>query len=264
MGDGEGNAVEERYQYRADLEETALPEILHTIATHRVPGVMTAENENVVKHVYVDGGAVIFASSSDRGDSLGEYLLRTEQIDRGEFETAMEERESSDRRLGEVLIDRGTHSPAEMHLAIQEQIRAIVWTLFSWRRGSVRFRVGPFEDDEMVRIHIPLPQVILEGVREMPDAKDLVGRLGRRQTVFEPSWRTEQLIEAAVKRQEMELLRMVDGERTLYDLCTTGPYSAGENARLLYAFHILQLIERGTERHGTGRVTIRYPSGSTE
>ena len=43
---------------------------------------------------------------------------------------------------------------------------------------------------------------------------------------------------------EIALLALVDGRRTLRDLITMGPGDLGSNAKLLYAFWVLRLIER--------------------
>ena len=36
----------------------------------------------------------------------------------------------------------------------------------------------------------------------------------------------------------------MDGRRTLYEVCTEGPFSAAENAKLMYAFHVLRMVGR--------------------
>jgi two-component system, OmpR family, response regulator len=254
---------EKRYQYRGDLQQTALPEMLHTIDLHRVPGVIEARHGSVVKKVYVRDGAVTYASSSDPGDTLGAYLQRVGHISREQYEATMRLRKEGDRRHGELLIDEGVLAPEQLYGALQEQVRSIVWGLFSWREGEVTFSIGDFAEEHMIRIHLPMRQVILQGIKRVPDAKSLVGRLGRKEAVFEPTWRTEELVEAALTAQELELLKMVDGKRVLYELCTEGPFAPAENARLLYAFRVLRLIRRRepqTPSSGVVKIRFRNPS----
>lgn len=245
------------YQYRGDLAETALPEMLYTIYMHRVPGVIEARHGEVLKRIFVRDGAVIHASSSDLEDSLGSFLRREKKLTENEFSETMTARKDSDKRYGEVLIEEDVLTPAELYDAIQDQIRSIVWSLFGWNQGEVTFSIGAFEETNIIRIHLPLRQVILEGIKRAPDAKALVARLGRKETVFRSTWSPETLIEAALNREELELLRMVDGERTLYQLCTKGPHSPAENARLLYAFFILRLIRR-SNGSSSGVVKIKF------
>ncbi|MCG8457676.1 MAG: hypothetical protein MI919_15480, partial [Holophagales bacterium] len=105
------------------------------------------------------------------------------------------------------------------------------------------FRIGEVDDPLMIKIHLPMRQVIVRGIKKAQDARALVGRLGKKATVFAPTYCAEDLIEVALVGEEYELLRLVDGERSLYEICSSGPYKVSENARLLYAFRVIRLIE---------------------
>jgi hypothetical protein len=245
-------------QYRGDLAETALPEMFAMIHRALVPGVVEATRDGVQKRVFLRDGYVLFATSDDRADSLGEFVLRTGLISpAGALELA-KLREASPRRLGELLVERRLLSPAHVREAIRQQISAIVWSLFGWDRGEVTFRIGDFEEPNLVRIDLPLRQVILRGIHHVADAKRLVARLGRKDTQYEPCWRAEDLIELALDGEEFKLLSLVNGKRSLYELCTQGPASPAENGKTLYAFRVLQLIRERGDEAGSGGVRIKF------
>src|SRR5215208_3081673 len=132
-------SVESSFQYRGDLAQTALPEILSTIDRFQVPGVIEASRGGVVKRVYIKEGSVVHASSSDRDDSLGSYLSRSGALTPELFAETMRERERTQQRYGALLIERGTLAPRQVYEAIRQQIEAIVWSLFEWQEGSVTF-----------------------------------------------------------------------------------------------------------------------------
>ena len=91
----------------------------------------------------------------------------------------------------------------------------------------------------------------------------LIARIGRKETVLEPHFRLEDLIEIGLETEEYLLLKMVNGKRTLYELCSKGPKSAPENAKILYAFKVLRLIGRhGSEGRKAGRVKVRLRATS--
>jgi hypothetical protein len=233
------------FQFRGELAETGLPEILHSIDRFQVPGVIAAEREGVVKEVYIKEGRVVHASSSDLEDSLGTHLLRAGRLSQEVFDETMRLRGESDRRYGVLLIEEGVLAPGEVYRAVREQVEGIVWSLFGWEDGAVTFSIGEFpHGGGRVHIDLPMSQVILQGIKRAPNARALVARLGRRETVFEPAYDTDPLIEIGLERREYDLLRLVDGRRTLYDVCTEGPLAAADNAKLMYAFHVLQLIRR--------------------
>jgi hypothetical protein len=238
------SAAENNFQYRGDLAQTELPEILHTIDRFQVPGVIEAQRQGVTKRVFIKEGNVVHAASSDREDSLGRYLELAGALSPAQFEATMRERERTQKRYGVVVIEHGLLSPAEVNKAIRKQIEAIVWSLFYWQDGSVSFSIGDYHEPDEVRIQLPMRQVILQGIKRAPNAKAVVARLGRKETVFEPCYQPGELIELAIDSDEYRLLKLVDGRRTLYEMCTQGPGTAAENGKVLYAFQVLQLIRR--------------------
>jgi Domain of unknown function (DUF4388) len=258
--------VENTFQYRGDLAQTALPEILHTIDRFQVPGVIEAQREGTIKRVFIKEGNVFHASSNDREDSLGRYLEASGLLTHQQFEDTMRERERTKRKYGVLLMELRMLSPGEIYRAIRKQIEAIVWSLFYWQDGSVSFSIGDFREPDSVRIQLPMRQAILHGIKRAPNAKAMVARLGRKETVFEPCYRVEELIDIAMEADEYSLLQMVDGRRTLFEICTQGPQSAAESGKVLYAFQVLQLIRRAVPgsdpalppRRDTSAIKIRF------
>lgn len=255
--------AENDYQYRGDLAETALPEILNTIERFQVPGVIEAERDGVVKKVFIKEGCVVHATSSDRNDSLGTFLLRSGRVTPEVYAETMRVRERSEKRYGVLLVEARHLSPDEVYEAIRQHIEAIVWSLFYWQHGSVTFAIGEPPADEQVRIQLPMRQVVLKGIKRAPNAKALVGRLGKRETIFAPCFQAEGLIELALEADDYRLLSLVDGRRSLYEICTKGPLSAADNAKLMYAFYVLQLIRRApVEENGAVATPRRERSGA--
>jgi hypothetical protein len=238
------------FQYRGDLRQTPLPEMLYTIGQSRVAGTVEVSRDGIVKRISVRGGSVVHVGSSDRNDSLGVYLRRSGRLTPEVFVDTMRERAESDRRYGVVLVERGLFSPAEVHDAIRDQMANILWGLFGWEEGEVGFAIDDVDDTQMVRMDLPMPRVILEGIRRAPNPRTLLARLGRKETVFEPCFSTEELLDAGLDAEEYKLLILVNGRRSLYELCTAGPHLPADNAKLVYAFQVLQLIRKSETAGG--------------
>jgi len=232
-----------KFEYRASLRDTMLPEMLFTVHRFRVAGVVEATHGQTTKKVVLQDGQVIHAASNDRDDSLGEYLRRSGKLTDEDFERVAQARAAGQKRFGVLLIELGLLTPREVYETIQAHIEAIVWSLFYWQDGEVVFTVGEVQG-ERVRIQLPLRRVILEGIKRAPNAKPLVERLGKRSTIFEKSFQWEDLIEIGLDANEYRLLTAVGDNKTLYDLCSMEPLNAAENAKLLYAFHVLHLVRR--------------------
>jgi hypothetical protein len=235
--------MDSNFQYRGDLAETALPEILYTIDRFQVPGVIAASRGGIVKQVFIREGRVVHATSSDRDDSLGSFLQKSGVLTAEAYQETMRERERTNKRYGALLVENGVLSPSEIYSGIRKQIESIVWSLFYWQDGEVTFSIGDFRETDAVRIQLPMCQVVFQGIKRAPNAKTLVSRLGRKETLFEPCYRTEELIETALESADMKLLSLVNGKRTLYDICTQGPHSPAENGKVLYALQVLRLVK---------------------
>lgn len=226
--------------YQTDLSQTPLPEILVTIHRYKAPGTIDCRRGSELKEIFVDGGHIVFASSNQVRDSLGDKLLREGKITREQYEESVRQLVDTGKRQGTILNEMNLLDSAELVKSVREQIEEIVWSVFAWDAGSVGFTPGRDRHTEFVRVDLPIPQAVLNGVRHMPDAKMLIARLGGKTTVIQ---RTEAPVEElTLDEHEQRLLGLVNGRRTLFELVNTPPLSPGLNARILYAFLALQLI----------------------
>ncbi|MGH9316801.1 MAG: DUF4388 domain-containing protein [Thermoanaerobaculia bacterium] len=246
--------MEKRFEYRGDLAATPLAEILATIYRYNVPGILSVAREGRVRQIHLDEGLVIFASSNEREVSLGMYLLK-QGILKPEAAREAEQRRKHERlRLGQVLLQMGLVTPERLNEAIVGQVKEILWGAFEWETGDMVFEIGGRHVGELVRIDLPIPDAILQGIRRAADVKRLVQRLGSSTTVFE---KTPGPLLDLFTTGERHFYERVDGKTALQPLCARGPGSVSENARLLYAFFCLGLLRkmRGT---GKGAKKIQY------
>ncbi len=236
---------ESPFQYTGDLAEEPLPEILRTIHHHRVPGVVTATSGEVVKKIYLTGGNVIFATSSDLHDSLGAYLKKSAIISSGELQMSTSRIDPSHgKRHGELLVEMGVLTPDQLRQIVTEQVKAILYSVFSWEKGEVTFEAGKFRTEELIKLDVSTPQAIADGIRLLPDPKRVVSRLGPSWTIFERGEVGAGASGVSWSEGELKLLSLVDGRRSLRDLITAGPGDVSTNAKLVYAFWVLHLVTR--------------------
>lgn len=255
---------ESPFQYTGDLAEEPLPEILRTIHHHRVPGVVTATSGDVVKKIYLLGGNVIFATSSDLHDSLGAYLKKSAIISSGELRVSTSRIDAAQgKRHGELLVEMGVLTPDQLRQIVTEQVKAILYSIFSWEKGEVTFEAGRFRTEELIQLDVSTPQAIADGIRLLPDPRRVVSRLGPSWTVFEQGEVGAAASGVSWSEGELKLLSLVDGRRSLRDLITAGPGDVSTNARLVYAFWVLHLVtRRDILTSGIKKIQWKTPSGN--
>ena len=218
----------DEFVYRSDLEKTPLPQILATVNRYGVPGVLEVVKDEVVKRVFLLEGDIIFATSTDRSESLGDYLVRSGEITEAQLQESSEKLANSPgARHGEILVNMGILRRERLGAAVRKQVQAILWSLFNWSEGQVCFKVGRAKDDEVFKIKIPTARAIVAGCRRIEDPKVITARMGGRGAILKKLPRPPHLEKFRLEPDERELLEMVDGKKTLYELCERGPASAG-------------------------------------
>jgi hypothetical protein len=243
-------------QYQSDLAQTPLPEILFTIHRYKAPGVLECRRDDEVKRLFFDQGSVIFASSSSLADSLGDKLLREGRITQEQYDESVRLLKTSGKRQGTILAEMKILEPRDLFVAVRDQIQDIVWSIFAWEHGTVTFTPGRDKHLEFVKLEIPIPQAVMQGVRRMPDARALVARLGPRTTLLQKS---DSIVDGLqLTNEEQHLLDACDGKQMLAELVNTPPLAAGENARILYALYALRLI---VVRRSPGQIKVQLKAG---
>ncbi len=81
--------------------------------------------------------------------------------------------------------------------------------------------------------------------RNITLAKRVIGFVGDRKTILEKKEDSQLTLEMHEPDEtEREVLRKVDGETSLYDICASSPSGPHETAKVLYALWVLKLIHR--------------------
>lgn len=243
--------------YTSDLAQESLGALLTRVHHHRVPGVLEASAGDVVKRLFVKDGNVIYASSTDRRDRLGTYLLQEDQITPAQLEELAELRRRGDKRFGRLLMDEGILSPAEIKEAIQGQVGRIAWSLFAWREGTARFDLQELRERNAIRIQQPILHMVLRGTRVGCDEALAMAELGGPSTRLVAGYDAEEAIDIGLDRDEYKLLYSIDGDATVQETLAGSPLPEDETLRLLFAFKTLGLIRARNLEEGPRRVLLK-------
>ncbi|HEX9688650.1 MAG TPA: DUF4388 domain-containing protein [Thermoanaerobaculia bacterium] len=251
--------MEKKFEYRGDLAVTPLPEILATIGRYRVPGALSVTRGQAHRRIYLDDGLVVFATSDEIEVRLGTYLIHHGVLPEDAVRSAEARLAGDGIRLGQILMRLELLDRATLDAAVADQVREILWGAFDWESGEVVFEVGAGRSDEMVRIDLPIADVIVEGVRRAHAVKRFIERLGSGHSALEAS--DAGIPEGLFTREEALYRDLADGRTPVQILSQKGPGSVAENARLLYAFFCLDLV-RVREPTGVRKLQWKTEGGS--
>jgi len=148
------------------LSQSAFPKALAQAYQRKDTGALVVRAGEITKNVFLEGGSVIFASSNDRNDRLGEMLVRRGVISVTDF-LQSSARVVPGKRFGTILIETAILTPEQLVWAVKEQVKEIVFSLFGELFVSYKFEPHANAGDEVITLNINTPELIRQGILSM-------------------------------------------------------------------------------------------------
>jgi hypothetical protein len=252
-----------------DTSENDIAAVLARLWRRSFSGCLVLVRESEEKRIHFESGRVVFASSTEEADRMGELLLRQGKINSQQLTDCRRQVKASGRRLGEVLVDQGHLKPRELLPAVRQHLEDIVYSVFSWTSGS--YDALPEQTiSERIRLSRHPAALIVEGIRRKYDRQRLESCLGGMGQVLVSVKGDEQLstIAAAdLSGSEAEAQRLFDGEHTLDDARAESQLEGLRVGQLAYAWvclGIAELVDRSSEARPERGVSSGYLVGETD
>lgn len=149
----------------ADVRAFPLADLLQLFHASAKSGFLYFEHGECAKTVYLHAGEVVFATSNQRVDRLGECLLRSGAISAEQLLEA-ERVYKPPAPFGRFLVELGFLSPRDLWDGVKAQVEEIVRSLFAFSAGSVLFWEGEVRPDNVVRLALPTRRLVAEGLSQ--------------------------------------------------------------------------------------------------
>jgi hypothetical protein len=149
----------------ADVRAFPLADLLQLVHASAKSGFLYFEHGDCAKTVYLHAGEVVFATSNQRVDRLGECLLRSGAITTEQLLEA-ERVYKPPAPFGRFLVELGFLSPRQLWDGVKAQVEETVRSLFSFGAGSVLFWEGEVRPDNVVRLALPTKRLVAEGLSQ--------------------------------------------------------------------------------------------------
>ncbi len=225
------------------LVQRDFPELVHVLYERTFTGSLLLTRGGVGKSVTIENGRLVFASSSNPDERLGELLLRRGRLSLGDY-TEAGKAVGPGKRLGAVLVERGVLGPRDLVKAVVEQTQEIIYDAFQWTEGRYRIQEGQ-RSAEAITLNISTPDLIVEGVRRI----DSWSRIARAVGGFDSPYERTAGYEATVSKMiltdaQLELLTVLQGQLSLGALCEISILPSIEVCRALWAYRVIGLVTR--------------------
>jgi serine/threonine protein kinase len=233
------------------LEEIPVLFLLRRFYREHLSGLLTCTQNNVIKAIHFNQGAVVFANSSLEEERLGEMLLRSGQIGTADFENATSIMKSRGIRFGSALVEMGTVTPDELRPLIIAQVSNIIYSLFDWTSGRYEVRKN-IPSDESIKISLSTADIIFEGLRRLKNielVKNWLGNFKRKLCTTTDPLLLYQAI--SLNPKEAFIVSRIESVMSIEEILSLGGLPEAETLKTLcglLAVGILEWVDSSSEK----------------
>src|SRR3990167_9273412 len=130
------------------LKDFQLADILIGLQRSTKTGILEIKSGLTVKEIFIENGDMIFATSNNEDDRLGELLVKEGKITLEEYNQSSLLLTKTRERLGKILVELGCLTPKELFEAVRHQTEEIILSLFSLEEAGLNFRKNPSPEEK--------------------------------------------------------------------------------------------------------------------
>lgn len=147
--------------FGGDLGILGLGNLLQVISMSQGRGFLTVSQGEHKKTIQFSAqGTIRLVSGVRRAIPLGQILVRSGKITKEQLEELLAEQRQSQRRLGDLVLEKGIVTRDGIDSALRDQVQEEIYELFAWEEG--RFYFAEAESDALPNGAGPLSSVSLD------------------------------------------------------------------------------------------------------
>jgi tetratricopeptide (TPR) repeat protein len=222
--------------------EVPFPALLHHLHGLRASGVLQLQSGKKKKLLQIDKGHPVAVRSNLVNECLGNLLVATGKITDDVLHESVHRMNSGEGPQGQILVAMHMLDQADLAAALRSQAEEKLFEIFSWRKGSFRFKQGArLRDANALYLKSSPANLIMDGVSFRLPMEEIDGFLRARTDRYpargeSPFYRFQEI---NLDTGEEELLAGLDGTVALGELLRRDETTD----RSLYGLITLELVE---------------------
>jgi len=228
---------------KGTLKEFDVPDILQLISLQKKTGVLTFTRKDGFITLLFEKGLIagVDAFPKKLGQRYGSVLVKQGKISEAQLNEALAIQKKTNQKIGEILEQKGLIDEEIINEALKTQATEIIFSLFKWKHAEYHFKVYESINRDLKTIEpIPTDSMIMEGVQMLDEWPVIKETIHNDMIIFEPvpidSGDIQMIDEFEENAQleegkipltpsEAELIRYINGQRTVRDLVAIGLYT---------------------------------------
>lgn len=246
------------------LASFRLPDILTFLNLGRKTGALTLLNGPRAAHIHFSSGAIVFAWSNQKKFRLGKVLQKKKRIASDEARRIESIMLEQGEKFGRVAVEQNVLTEDELHDFLKIQVSEILYDCFVWEQGTFQFEDEAELPAYAVTISVDLANLIMEGARRIDEWDRCQSLLPSPTMVFRVISTPEIPEKITLTLNEWKILFLLDGIRSLSDVCEQSEEEALEVYRLVYGLYANKLIEPVPEAEVLAAALIAFEDQAKE
>lgn len=219
---------------KGSLKEASLADVCQLLALGLKTGCLSIADKSRFGQIYFDRGRITYARVVNRRDRIGDLLVRDGLLAQEQLSAALDlQKQSPEKKLGEILISRGFMSEQDLHLYIRIQIEEAIYHLFTWSRGNFFFEADERPDAD-ITVSINPDTLLLEAARRVDEWSQIEKKIPSFDLVFEIDQARLAASEVQLTSEQRRTVPLFDGTRTVQEVVEESRLDEFDVGRALY------------------------------
>ncbi len=228
---------------KGNLETFYINSILQLLSIDEKSGILSVKNENIEVKILFQKGEIVYATGSKKENRLGHRLQSKELISRDQLQACLKQSRKTNKSLGKFLVENGFIALKEMEQEIQDKVQEIIYDLLLWQNGDFEYKDAQLNLERVVVVRQKVVKILLEASRRIDEMSILRKHIPNENLIFNISNQVQAQGEITLNTDEWQLLRLVDGRRSVRQIIDRGRFDEFTAYKRLYSLLSAGLIE---------------------
>jgi len=211
--------------FTGNLKSVPFSDLLQLVFTGKKTGLLQLKRQTQEKKIYfIEGNIVLASSGGNQEELLGRSFLKKSRISESDFEKALSLYKTKKKKLSQTFLESGKLNQFELVEAIKLQMEETIYSIFGWSEGEFQFLDGRLPDKDQLVTELNTMNVMMEGARRIDELTqiqmnlppdDVALRINPYPPILNDQTRLDKI---ELSSEELQILLLVDGEKTLPDI----------------------------------------------
>jgi hypothetical protein len=231
-------------KWEGRVEDFSFSDTLIGLQRSTKTGILTVESGHILKRVYIRHGDIIFSTSNQDDDRLGDMLLKEGKITLEQYYRSVEIMQKSGQRQGTALVSSGFLKPQELVTVVRHQVEEIIMSLFALENGRFEFAEKTLPTEEVITLRLSAAHLIYHGIKKINSLSHIKRELPSTNSLlcFSPD-PLDLFQDLRLDKAGKKLISLVDGKTSIEDLLAASRVGSFEALKTIYGLMRVGMIE---------------------